>query len=149
MIFICILLCIKWTVTHLCNVSLIRTFQLSDHPPVPTRLDKWLSTVPTVPLQLCEEKGHLLPTLVQKITCRRFDWMLQSSSLLPWWRLEHSVETSASYSLGSSWYQITFSSFTQKPTEKPLKENSPVVFFDSSWIADIHMQHLLAVNLSE
>ena len=27
----------------------------------------------------------------------------------------------ASYFLTSSWYQITFSSFTQKPTEKPLK----------------------------
>ena len=26
------------------------------------------------------EKGYLLPTWVRKITCRRFDWMLQSSS---------------------------------------------------------------------
>ena len=34
----------------------------------------------------------------RKITCQCFDWMLQSS-LLPWWQLEHSVETSASYSL--------------------------------------------------
>ena len=30
-------------------------------------------------------------------------------------------ETSASYFPSSSWYQITFSSFMQKPTEKPLK----------------------------
>ena len=40
-------------------------------------------------------QGYLLPTLAWKITCRCFDWTLQSSSLSPWRRLEHSVETSA------------------------------------------------------
>ena len=43
-----------------------------------------------------------------------------TSIVLPWWRLEHSVKTSASYFPSSaSWYQITFSSFMQKSTEKP------------------------------
>ena len=31
-----------------------------------------------------EEEGYLLPTIAQKITCRRFDWMLQSSSGRKW-----------------------------------------------------------------
>ena len=67
-------------------------------------------------ISLNREKGCLLPTSVRKITanvltecsswhfersCRHFDWMLQSVS--PWWQLEHSVETSASYFPNSSW----------------------------------------------
>ena len=53
---------------------------------------------------------------------------LSSENNLPTFRLNapvliraHSVEKSASYFPSSSWYQITFSSFMQKPTEKPLK----------------------------
>ena len=52
-----------------------------------------------------EEEGYLLPTWARKITCQRFDWMLQSSSE---WQLEHSVKTSASYFLSSSRQWITF-----------------------------------------
>ena len=48
-----------------------------------------------------EEKVIRYQLWVRKITCRRFDWMLQSSSLSPWWWLEHSVETSASCFLNS------------------------------------------------
>ena len=36
-----------------------------------------------------------------------------SSGLSPWWQLEHSVETSASYFPSSTWYQITFPSFSK------------------------------------
>ena len=35
--------------------------------------------------------------------CWHFEWTIQS-----WWRLKHSVKTSASYFLSSSWWQITF-----------------------------------------
>ena len=56
------------------------------------------------------ELGNNLPTF----------W-LNAPSFSPWWWLEHSVETSVSYFPSSSWYQISFSSFVQKPTEKPLK----------------------------
>jgi len=38
-----------------------------------------------------EEKGYLLPTLARKITCRRFDWMLQSSSGRKWRRCEQTL----------------------------------------------------------
>ena len=37
-------------------------------------------------------------------------------------RLEHSVETSASYFPSSSWYHISFFSFMQEPTKKPLRK---------------------------
>ena len=57
-------------------------------------------------------EGYLVPTWAWKITCRHFDWMLQG-------------ETLASYFPSSSWYQIVFSSFMQKPTEKPQKIVEP------------------------
>ena len=49
---------------------------------------------------------------------------LENSLLM--FRLEHSVETSASYFPSSSWQQVTLSSFTcmQKPTVKPLKAST-------------------------
>ena len=54
-----------------------------------------------------KEIGFLL---VWKITCQRFDWMLETFGLITTgWRLEHSVETSASYFPNSSWQQVTFS----------------------------------------
>ena len=68
-------------------------------------------------------QGYLLPTLAWKITCRRFDWTLQSSSLSPWRRLEHSVETSAfSRNVGKLFFELKLVIlFMQKPTGKPLK----------------------------
>ena len=57
-------------------------------------------------------EGYLLPTCAQKITFRCFNWMLQSSS---GWKVKKVRTNAAIYS------QITFSSFMQQPTEKPLK----------------------------
>ena len=36
-------------------------------------------------------RGYLLPTIARKITCRRFDWMLQSSSGRKWRRCKQNI----------------------------------------------------------
>ena len=81
------------------------------------------------------ELGNNLPTF----------W-LNAPSLSPWWWLEHSVETSVSYFPSSSWYQITFSSFMQKPTEKPLKYQTSLATL-CGW--DYPMVNTNQVNLTE
>ena len=57
-------------------------------------------------------RGYLLPTWVLKITCRCFNWILQSLS--PWWQLKHLVETSASCFLSSSWTTCCCDPYTYK-----------------------------------
>ena len=42
-------------------------------------------------LKLTREKGYLLPTWAQKITCQCFDWMLQSSSGWKWKKCEQTL----------------------------------------------------------
>jgi len=48
---------------------------------------------------LLKREGYLLPTRARKITCQRFNWCFRPA----WWWLEHSIETSTSYFLSSSW----------------------------------------------
>ena len=41
--------------------------------------------------KIMKKEGYLLPTIARKITCRRFDWMLQSSSGRTWRRCEQNI----------------------------------------------------------
>ena len=52
--------------------------------------------------------------------------------LLPWWWLEHSVETSASYFPSSSWHQITFSSFIHEVVDTVHPNNW--LYTNNNWL---------------
>ena len=55
-----------------------------------TLLMQWNITFSGFSVSCCinREKGYLLPTWAQKITCRHFNWMLQSSSGWKWKKCE-------------------------------------------------------------
>ena len=61
--------------------------------------------VPDNPWHIYWREGYRLPTRVRKITCRHFNWMLQSSSGRKW----RSANKHCYLYSNSSWKQITFS----------------------------------------